>query len=207
MPSTSRTILFGGSFDPVHLGHLVLAQAALKAIDASQLYFVPARCSPHKTNAVTDARHRVRMLTLALADDPTLTVLEAELTRESPSYTADTLRWAKDAFANSEIHFLAGADVLEELHLWREIMDILDNCRFRVIARPGGKLAVPPVLANVIGPTRTQRLEADFLELSTPDIASTRIRSSIAAGDITRVAQMLPDNVWAYIRKHHLYGT
>ena len=128
--------LLGGSFDPVHSGHIHLARAARDGIPLDRVLFIPAFRPPHKLEKrLTDSRHRLAMLRLALKDLPWAEVDECELIRGGVSYTADTVDTLAAAYPEAELHFIIGSDSLAELHTWRRIRDIARRVVFVVLDR------------------------------------------------------------------------
>lgn len=181
--------VLGGSFDPVHHGHLLLARAALEELGLDQILFVPAALSPHKVGAApTSAEHRLRMLELALAGEPRFRIAPNELRRPAPSYTVDTLRELRAALPGTEFHLLIGADNVEKFHTWREADTLPTLARIAVLDRAGGAPAhAHPVVRRCI------------------DISSTDIRRRAAEGKSIRY--LTPDPVCDYIQRHGLYTT
>src|ERR1700681_3674519 len=130
-----RVGVFGGTFDPVHVGHVAMADAAARRFELSRVLFVPARLSPHKTAPPTDARHRVAMLALALAGRPDWSISFAELDREGPSYTVDTLRALSARSLQSELWLLMGTDTLAGLARWKDPEEIVRLARVAACIR------------------------------------------------------------------------
>jgi nicotinate-nucleotide adenylyltransferase len=139
--------LFGGSFDPVHLGHLFVARAAREEAGLARLFFIPAAQSPFKPEAQpAPAAERLRWLRLALAGDTTAEVDDQEIRRGGPSYTIDTVRAYARTYPAAELFYLIGADQTAQLRLWREAGDLARQVQFLVIPRPGdgpAELAAP----------------------------------------------------------------
>jgi len=130
--------LFGGSFDPIHFGHLLVAQAAREELQLERLFFVPAAQSPFKPDRVpTSAAQRLRLLRLALVSCEWCEIDEQELNRGGISYTIDTVRDFVRRFPESEIHYLIGADHVCQLHKWRASEELASLVKFAVIPRPG----------------------------------------------------------------------
>src|SRR5215831_308239 len=130
--------LFGGSFDPVHMGHLLVAQAAREELDLSRIFFIPAAHSPFKPErAPTRAEERVKLLRLALAEKDWCEIDEQELKRGGVSYTIDTLRDYATRFSGTKLFYLVGADHVSQLPKWREAEELARLAEFVVIPRPG----------------------------------------------------------------------
>lgn len=201
--SGARVGLFGGSFDPVHLGHLLLAQAACEALALDRVWFVPSCRPPHKRNRLlAPAAARVEMLRLALAGDARFAIEPLELERGGVSFAVDTLRALHARHPGIDWVFLMGLDSLRELHLWREVASLLELCTFATFMRPGidrpvraAELALPPPWPG--------RLMAAILPGRSIEISSSEIRARVAAGRPIRY--LVPDPVARYIRAQGLY--
>jgi len=168
-----RIGLFGGSFDPVHLGHLLVAQAACEELGLDRLYFVPAAQSPFKPeSAPAPAELRLRMLRLALAGCPHYEVDDQEIRRGGVSYTIDTVRSYAGRFPGAQLFYLIGADHVAQLPKWREAHELARLVEFAVIPRPGSN----PVVAQP--PFRLQPLRGFPLGVSSSQIRS-RVRSGL----------------------------
>jgi nicotinate-nucleotide adenylyltransferase len=197
--------ILGGTFDPVHLGHLGLAHEALAVLGLDHILFVPNADPPHKQDqAVTPARHRAAMVMLAIEGEPALHLSRIELDRPGPSYAVDTVeqlaRESREA-GRPEPWFILSAEVLEGFDTWRAPERILELCRIAVAPRPG---AEPLDTAWVTHryPGREERFA--FLPGPELDIASTHIRERVADG--RPVDDLVPVAVLAYIEDHGLYG-
>lgn len=179
--------LYGGTFDPVHLGHLLLAEAARDELGLPQIQFVPAGDPPHKSSqAVTPLVHRLAMLRLAVADNPGFAVCTWECDQSGPSYTVHTLRHFQ-AQGYGPIYLLLGGDSVQALDTWYQPAEIRSLATIVALARPGW-----PVPAGV----RT-------LALPQVDLASTTIRARVQAGRTVRY--WVPEPVRAYLEQHGLY--
>lgn len=183
--------LFGGSFDPVHHGHLIVAQVAAEKLKLDSLRFVPAREQPFKVGQHrTSAEHRAAMLTLALAGRAGFSVEPSELHRPGPSYTVDTLRQLRAREPGEEWMLLLGADAAADIPAWKEAGQLRDLARIAVFARPGVPLADSPwVSTTVVVPAI--------------DISATEVRRRVQRGQSIRY--WVPDPVAEYITTHRLY--
>lgn len=185
--------LFGGSFDPIHHGHLLVAQAVTEALGLEQLRFVPAREQPFKAGRHRSApEHRAAMVELAIAGEPRFAVERCELARPGPSFTVDTLRALREREPGRSFALLLGADSAAELHLWREAAAIPGLAHLVVFARAGS--AVP---AAVPAEGRT------VVPVPAIDISATEIRRRVRAGRSIRY--WVPDAVAEYVARHRLY--
>jgi nicotinate-nucleotide adenylyltransferase len=188
-----RIGLYGGSFDPVHFGHLLVAHAALEELGLDRLIFIPAAQSPFKPGtSPAPAALRTRMLRVALAGEPRFRVDELEIHRGGVSYTSDTVRTLAARHPDAKLYWLIGADHVPTLPLWREAEALARALTFLVIPRPGEPDATLPE------PWRLQPLRGWPLKVS-----SSEIRQRVAAG--RKVAQLLPPAVAEIIQGEGLY--
>ncbi|MDA1017113.1 MAG: nicotinate-nucleotide adenylyltransferase [Planctomycetota bacterium] len=197
-----RIGIFGGTFDPVHLGHLVLAESCRETCELDEIWFVPAACSPHKTAAnVTSGTARRDMLEFATAGAACFHVKTVELQRGGTSYTVDTLEQIRGGRPDAELFFLIGADSLADLPTWREPTRIVELAT--VVAVNRGDQPDPDVSAveRQLGPTANQRLR--MVRMPAIDISAHEIRERIASGRSIRY--LVPRAVEAYIHEHQLY--
>jgi nicotinate-nucleotide adenylyltransferase len=197
-----RVGVFGGTFDPPHLGHLAAAQEALEVRGLQRVLFVPSERNPLKLdNRISPTEHRLAMTALAVADDPRYALSHADVGGDGPSFTVDLLaRLQQQLGPNTELAFISGMDVLHELHRWREPLRMLELACLIVIARPGQQPIRPEdVDARVPGASRR------ITVVETPGVAisSTELRARVAAGRSIRY--LVPDGVAAYITAHGLY--
>ena len=199
----AKLLIFGGTFDPVHNGHLHTARAALKALQAQRIVFVPANASPHKlaTHDSAAPQHRLAMLRLAVGDDPAMEVSAVELLRPAPSYTIDTLAILRRDRPGDSLILLVGADQLPALNTWREIDTILATTPIAVLPRPG--FDVPGKPPGNITDDLWKKVINGVLQIPQYSISATAVRRSIAQGQ--PVPDQIPEAVMAYIRKHGLY--
>lgn len=189
---TVRIGVFGGTFDPPHIGHLIVAQDAWSALELDRVLFVPAASPPHKTGSrITPAALRLEMLRAALAGDPRFEAEDLELRRAGPSYTVDTLRELRARYPAASLFFLLGSDQFRELHTWREPDEIARLARLVVLSRGGseedGRVEFPH-----------QRLRVTRIDLS-----ATEVRARVAAGEPIRY--LVPEGVAAVIEREGLY--
>jgi len=197
--------ILGGTFNPVHLGHLILAQTALETFDLSRILLVPCAVPPHKEAAgLIAAGHRRAMVEAAIEGDLRFDLCDAELRRGGVSYAVDTVRELRRTYPDAALHFLIGSDTLPELHLWKDIYRLLDLCRFAVFARPaprGG--ALRPGDLQLREPWGRRLLE-NRVTGRLVDISSSDIRHRVAEG--MSIRYLVPPAVEMYIAEHRLYG-
>ncbi|MEO8192059.1 MAG: nicotinate-nucleotide adenylyltransferase [Acidobacteriota bacterium] len=193
-----RTGVFGGTFDPVHAGHIAMAEAAATKFGLSSVVFFPARLSPHKVEPPADARHRVAMLALALEGRPDWSIAFDDLDREGPSFTVDTLRSLSARSLQSELWLLMGTDTLAGLARWKDPAEIVRLARVAAFYRDpfrGEGLVVPEVAGL------SDRLEV--FDAGSVRISSTELRKKLSSGE--RVNAQVPAAVAEYITKQGLY--
>jgi nicotinate-nucleotide adenylyltransferase len=200
-----RVGLFGGSFNPVHTGHLVVAQDAAEAFDLDRVVFVPCGNPPHKPSGELAAgEHRAAMIEAAIEGDPRFALSRCELERPGMTYTIDTVRAMRAARPDDSLHFLIGADTLTELHSWKEIGALLGLCEFLTLVRPGFDPArIDPASFGLPGPWPA-RLLGRTARVHEIGISSRDIRMRLAEG--LGIRYLVPDCVERYIGEHHLYG-
>ena len=183
--------LFGGSFDPVHHGHLIVGQVAREQLGLEFLRFVPAREQPFKRGLHrTSPEHRAAMLSLAIGSTPGFAVEAAELRRQAPSYTVDTLQELREREPGAEFILLLGADAAAELPDWYQAHRVPELARVVVFARPGTEVPASAWVSATI-------------EVPAVDISATEIRNRIRQGRSVRY--WVPDSVAEYISAHRLY--
>lgn len=193
-----RIGIFGGTFDPVHDGHVIPVSRAAERFGLERVLWIPARLSPHKGVAPTDARHRVAMLALALAGRPDWTLSFDELDREPPSYTVDTLRALSARFLRDELWLLMGTDALASFGRWRDPEEIVRLARVAAFHREpfvGERLRVPPVKGLE---KRLEVFDGGSFRISSTDLRDELLRGGNPAGRV-------PGPVAEYLTKHRLY--
>ncbi len=198
---TERVGILGGTFDPLHDGHLVAANEAAWELGLERVLFMPAGNPPHKQDeVVTSAEHRVAMVRLAIADNPRFELCTIELERSGPSYTVDTLRELRAREPAIEPYFIIGMDSLADLPSWHDPGGILKLAHLVAMHRAGWDVVDVKQLDRVV-PGAASRVK--ILRIPGLDIASTDLRERIAAGRPVRY--LMPDPVIAYIEEHRLY--
>ena len=198
--------LFGGSFDPVHVGHTTVAAHAAKCLNAEEIIFIPAKRSPLKSAHPCAAdEHRLAMIERAIANQRSFSVSDYELKGPAPSYTLHTVNhFRKLRPTNTIFYWLVGADGVKDLPFWYGIDDLLQACRVAVMYRAG---VDPPDFAaftNLWGKQQTDLLQENVIKTPLIDASSTEIRARLARGDA--VDELLDASVLAYIQENGLYG-
>ncbi|HEV8347148.1 MAG TPA: nicotinate-nucleotide adenylyltransferase [Vicinamibacterales bacterium] len=198
---TARRIgILGGTFDPIHCGHVDLARAAEEALGLTRVFIVTSNVPPHRATPAVSSYHRFAMVALAVAGRPRWCASDIELKSAEASYTSTTLRrFHADGYSPDELFFLTGADAFAEVETWRDYPAILDLAQFVVVSRPGfpvGELRrrLPSLVDRAI-----------LIDAPTADVSSTSIRRRIAARE--SIAGLVPPGVRQHIDQHGLYAT
>jgi nicotinate-nucleotide adenylyltransferase len=210
-----RLGVLGGTFDPIHAGHLDAGAAAQAALGLDEVWLVPAHDPPHRpADPRASAFHRFALVSLAIDGRPGWRVSDLEVARPGPSYSVETLRALHaHGWRASQIFFILGADAFAEIATWHEFPGVLDAAHFAVIARPGTTLDAAAARTPALRPRLRQTGDARSLapetgvflvEARTPDISSTAIRERIAAG--LPLGDLVPAAVARHILAHQLYG-
>jgi nicotinate-nucleotide adenylyltransferase len=194
-----RLGLFGGTFDPIHLGHLILAEQCREACALDRVWFVVAGLPPHKMEGRTAVAHRLEMVRIAIAGHSAFEVSEIEAVRPGPHYSVETLEAVQGQHPEDDLFFLIGADSLVDLPFWREPERIAQLATIVVVNRPGIE-EVDSANLPVFGPGAKP---VQCVEIPPVGIASTNLRRRLAAGRSIRY--MVPRGVEVYIAAHGLY--
>lgn len=200
-PGVRRVGLLGGTFDPVHLGHLILAETARDTLRLDCVYFVPAASPPHKKGKiVASASDRLAMLELSLHDNPNFTISHIDLNRSGPHYTSDMVALARQELGPEvELWFLMGLDSLIDFPNWHEPDRIRSLARLAAATRPGYEINFAPLEAALPGIVH----EVTLLPMPGVSIASNNLRRRIQHGSSIRY--LVPESVRQYIREHQVY--
>jgi nicotinate-nucleotide adenylyltransferase len=192
-----RVGIMGGTFDPIHLGHLVTAEQARADLDLDEVVFIPAGRPYQKDYVTTPGEHRYLMTVLATAANPAFSVSRAEVDRDGPTYTVDTLRRMKSRLPEDQLFFITGADAILNILTWKDAEECLRLADFVAATRPGHDLSV----------LEAEGLMSRVLVLDVPALAisSTDIRERFEKG--RSVSYLIPQAVEQYARKHGLYST
>ncbi len=195
-----KLAIMGGTFDPIHIGHLLIAQQAYNNFGLDKIVFMPAGIPPHKKNvSITASRHRLEMVKIAIKDNPVFFLSQWELNQDEKSYTVETLKYFEQLNIASEIYFIIGADSLYDMFNWKEPEYLLTRSNFIVAARPGY------LLENIFKDQRFKDYEKNIylLDKFKMDISSSTIREYIKNN--ISVKYLLPDKIINYIKENKLY--
>ena len=184
-----RIGVLGGTFDPIHLGHLAAARAAMDCQHLDRVLFIPTGVPPHRPATSADAEQRIEMVRLAIAGEKRFEVSDLEVRRRGLSYTVDTLRELRRQYPTDELFLVLGWDAAKLLSTWREPDEVRRLASLVIVTRPGSG---PPTGTSDI-----------VCERPTPDISASELRRAIASGG--RVTDMVPEAVAAYIARNALY--
>ncbi|GAA0956356.1 nicotinate-nucleotide adenylyltransferase [Frigoribacterium faeni] len=187
-----RVGIMGGTFDPIHHGHLVAASEVAQSFHLDEVLFVPTG-QPYMKTGVTDGEHRYLMTVIATASNPTFTVSRLDIDREGPTYTIDTLRDVRAQRPDAELFFITGADAVTQILDWKDVQELWDLAHFVAVSRPGHDLTVSGLPES----------DVSLLEVPALAISSTDCRARVARD--FPVWYLVPDGVVQYISKHHLY--
>ena len=198
-----RVGIMGGTFDPVHLGHLVIAEAAREELALSGVIFIPAAQPPHKPGRkVATAAHRLRLVQLAVEGNPFFRALDVEMRREGPSYSYDTLRDLVETHGESvDFYFIVGGDEISAILTWHRVAELFSLCRFVAARRKGSSLSLTEVRTH-LGEEALSRIR--LVQAPELEISSTDIRRRLQEGRSIRY--LVPEKVEAYIYKEGLYS-
>ncbi len=196
-----RVGIFGGTFDPIHMGHLIVAETIMDEFHLDKVVFIPAAVPPHKLDKqISPAKHRYMMTMLATCSNPRFQVSDMEMHRQGPSYSRDTLaQLLEEHGRDTEFYFIVGADSVENLHTWNRIDELLTMCHFIGASRPG---CMPDMekIAQRFGPLAEK---IHCLETPELEISSTEIRYRV--GQKRTIRYIVPETVEQYIYKEKLY--
>lgn len=196
----ARLGLFGGTFDPVHTGHIALAEQVLNELSLDEIIFLPAGNPPHKTKEeITDKMHRLRMVQLATAKNSRFSVSDYEVRRETKSYSYQTVEAFCTMYPEDELFFIVGGDSFRDFPKWMEYERLMALCSFIVVSRPG--VSPDKYFEQFRGDEKPPRVF--FVQNAAYDVSSTQIRAYFRKQNFPE--HMLPPAVTAYIREHQLY--
>jgi nicotinate-nucleotide adenylyltransferase len=219
---TARRIgILGGTFDPIHYGHLGVAEAAEQALRLRRMYVVTANVPPHRRQPIASPFQRYAMVVLAIGPRPGWHASDVELRLGGPSYTVDTLaRFCDRGYRREELFFILGADAFVDIETWYDYPHILDVANFAVVSRPGMPVNALPDRLPALAPRMAAPFPAGssvptgdgacstsifLIDAPTPDVSGTAIRARCEAGE--PIADLVPPSVQQYIEQHGLYGS
>lgn len=182
--------ILGGTFDPPHIGHLIIAEEVRLALELEEVWFIPTYTPPHKDESETDATDRIKMTELAIESNPYFKLNSIEIERSGKSYTIDTMNELLKLHPDCEFYFLIGADMVEYLPNWHRIDELLKLIEFVGVKRPGYHLKTPYDILTV--------------DVPTIDLSSTELRGRLKEN--RSVNYIVPEPVYAYIKGEGLYG-
>jgi nicotinate-nucleotide adenylyltransferase len=196
-----RLGVIGGSFDPIHIGHLIVAQEACTSLALERMLFVPAGQPPHKLGrAMTDPAHRVEMVQRAIAGNACFSLSRVDVDRPGPCYTVDTIHILREIWgADAEIDFLIGSDMLADLPTWRQPGRLIHLCQVVAVRRPGYQVDLDQLDRRLPGAAAAIQM----LDAPTLDISATAIRARVRSGRSIRY--LVPEPVEQYIHAQGLY--
>ncbi|QIK64922.1 nicotinate-nucleotide adenylyltransferase [Leucobacter viscericola] len=183
----------GGTFDPIHHGHLVAASEVAQRFDLDEVVFVPTG-QPWQKAQVTPSEHRYLMTVIATASNPRFTVSRVDVDRDGMTYTVDTLRDLREQMPDAELFFISGADAVEQILSWKDVDKLWELAHFIAVSRPGHELSLSGLSGEHVS----------LLEVPALAISSTDCRKRVSRGD--PVWYLVPDGVVQYIAKHELYS-
>lgn len=209
-----RVGILGGTFDPIHRGHVDMCLAAEGALDLSRIFVIPSNVPPHRAQTHASAFHRFAMVASAIADHQAWRASDLELRHAGTSFTADTLRkFHERGYAPADLFFIIGADAFTEIATWRDYPRILDRTHFAVVSRPGhpsGALpyTLPDLGSRMVSPPLEALAVMDpsivLIDAPTANVSSTAIRQRCAEGQ--SLAGLVSSRVQAHIEQHGLYA-
>lgn len=183
--------ILGGTFNPIHIGHLILAEEAREKLGLDKVIFVPTFLPPHKDNSnIAPASDRLTMIKLAIEGNKYFIVSDLEIKRNGRSYTIDTIKEFKDKFGSDDLYFIIGSDLLKYLEEWKDLNEIIKIVKFIAATRPGYPLEKIPSYINT-------------LPIRAVDISAFEIRECVKENKSFRY--LLPERVYKYIKKRGLY--
>lgn len=194
-----RIGILGGTFDPIHYGHLMAAETAREKFSLDRVIFMPTAIPPHKEHVVTDFRHRYQMVMLAILGNPFFEASCLEYERGGVTYTVDTMRQLRHKYGNNTaLFFITGIDTILDIFGWKEPEELLSLCRFIIAARPGFDLCI---IGEILG--RYYKSAVIPMEMPQLDISSSDIRKRIREG--RSIKYLVPEKVEQYIIQQKLY--
>lgn len=194
--------IMGGTFNPIHIGHLILAEQALEQYELDKIWFMPSKTPPHKVNQYIESDvHRLELVKLAIVGHPNFSISTMEIEREGTTYTADTLELLTRHHPNNEYFFIMGGDSIFQLETWYQPEEILKRTHILAASRYG--ITEEKMLNQIQYLNEKYQAKVKLLRVPMIDISSNMLRSAISHGKTVRY--YLPESVIEYIRFHNLY--
>lgn len=193
--------VLGGTFDPPHIGHLILAEYTMEALDLDLVLFAPAGRQPFKEETRSQVAHRVKMVERAIADNPLFKLSQVDVEREGPHYTADTLPLIQEEYPDAQLYFLMGGDNLQSLPKWKRADEILDWARLAVMRRSDENVEAD--MHDDVMPNLSDAVDIVDTPLLSIWLSSTHIVERMQEGK--SIKYLVPDTVLDYITDHQLY--
>ncbi|OQA01203.1 MAG: Nicotinate-nucleotide adenylyltransferase [Planctomycetes bacterium ADurb.Bin412] len=198
-------LLFGGTFDPIHNGHLIISRSAAEQLGVQKIILIPSAVPPHKQNKIfTEAEIRLEMVHRAVEGDALFEVSDCELHRQGPSYTLDTVRYFHTKYGPElPLYWLIGADSIPELPGWYHIQQLVEECTLVTAGRPGSPCCCWDRFQNILDARQIARLQKYLLATPLLDISATDIRRRVPSG--LSIRYLVPEPVRHFIRQNNLY--
>lgn len=191
----SRIGIMGGTFDPIHIGHLIIAEKAREEFSLKKVFFIPAGIPPHKKETFASPFHRLEMVRTAIKGNRYFQIDDVEIKKQTPAYTYETVMYFKSLSPGTEIFFITGTDIFSELKTWYRYQDLVKEVTFLVAPRQMDEKKQLPEISF---------LKYRFIHSPVVDISSSYIRLCLSEGK--SIKYLVPDGVVEYIRRHKLYG-
>lgn len=196
--------IMGGSFHPIHMGHLMMSEYIRSTLDIRKVIFIPTGTPPHKQEFTVEGDHRLSMVELATLHNPHFFVSDIEIKRKGTSYSVDTVRELMKIYPEDEFYFFLGSDIILDLKGWKKFDKLAQYTKFVVAIRPGfEKITLEKIEEEVAYLSETYGAEFQIMETPRYEISSTDLRSRIRNNK--SVNYLIPESVIHYINKHHLY--
>lgn len=203
----TKIILFGGTFDPIHLGHTKVIKYCAEHIGAERTVFIPAKRSPHKKEfPLASNADRMKMISLAIEGQSDFEVSDCELKEDLTGYTLDTVKYFRNVYGEqARLYWVVGADAIKDLGKWHGIEELIDLCDLSVMYRAGFEKPCFCGLKAIFGPERIRKLRQNVISTPLINISSTQIRQKLSRG--AEVQDMVAPAVMDHIKRNHLYGS
>lgn len=202
MKAFKKIGIMGGTFNPIHIGHLSMAEEIRKSFHLDKILFIPTGNPPHKSiDNLASAEDRYMMTVLATISNEYFSVLDIESKRKGTSYTIDTIKELKENYPESEIYFITGADAILEIEKWKDTKGLLNMCKFIAATRPGYN--IKELMSGINGLEKKYNKKINLASIAPLDVSSSGIRDRLEIGKT--IKYMVPDMVIDYINKRNIY--